>query len=52
MALAKRMSWKESEVTHITKHSFAETEAEFSLEYKGEQFKVVWAPDNINIVKQ
>jgi hypothetical protein len=46
------MSWKESEVTHITKHSFAEIKAEFTLEHLGEHFNIVWTPANINIVKQ
>ena len=50
--ICKRMSWKESEVTHISKHSFAETKAEFTLEHLGEHFYTVWTPENINIVKQ
>ena len=50
--ICKRMSWKESEVTHITRHSFAETKAEFTLEHLGEHFNIVWTPENINIVKQ
>ena len=50
--ICRRMSWKESEVAHITKHSFAETKAEFSLEHLGEQFNVAWTPEKIIIVKQ
>ena len=47
-----RMSWKESEVTHISKHSFAETSAEFTLECHGEIYRIAWTPDNISINKQ
>ena len=50
--ICKKMSWKESEVSHITKHSFAETKAEFSLEHLDEHFNIVWTPENIIIVKQ
>lgn len=47
-----RMSWKESEVTHITKHSFAESSAEFTLECHGEIYCIAWTPDNISINRQ
>ena len=50
--ICKRMSWKESEVTHISKNSFAETSAEFTLECHGEIYSIAWTPDNISINKQ
>lgn len=50
--ICKRMSWKESEVTNITKHSFAETSAEFTLECHGETYRIAWTPDNTTIDRQ
>lgn len=50
--ICERMSWKESEVSHITKHSFAETKAEFSLEHLDERFNVAWTPENTTIERQ
>ena len=50
--ICERMSWKESEVTHITKLSFAETKAVFTLEHLGEHFIVAWFPDNMTIERQ
>ena len=47
-----KMSWKESEITHITKHLFAETKAEFSLEHLGEHFNIAWTPENTTIDRQ
>lgn len=50
--ICKRMLWNESEVVHIKKQSFSETNAVFTLEHRGERFCVVWTPENINIEKQ
>lgn len=47
--ICKRMLWKESEVTHITKHSFSENSAEFTLDCYGETYRIAWTPDKITI---
>lgn len=50
--ICKRMLWKESEVTHITKHSFSENSAEFTLDCYGETYRIAWTPDNITIKRK
>ena len=50
--ICERMSWKESEISHITKHSFAETKAEFTLDCQGETYRIAWNPENTTIDRQ
>ena len=47
--ICKRMSWKESDITHITKHSFAETKAEFTLGCQGETYRIAWTPEKTTV---
>lgn len=50
--ICKRMSWKESELSHITKITFAETSAEFTLDCQGGTYHIAWSPDNTTIERQ
>ena len=50
--ICQRMSWKESQVTHIKKYSFSESKTEFTLEHQGEHFNVAWTPENTTINRQ
>lgn len=47
--ICERMSWKESEVNHLTKRLFEENKAVFTLEHNGTTYQVTWSPDNIII---
>ena len=44
--ICERMSWKESEVNHLTKRLFEEIKAVFTLEHNGTTYQVTWSPDN------
>ncbi len=50
--ICKRMSWKESDITNITKHSFAESKAEFTLDCQGETYCIAWNLENTTIDRQ
>ena len=50
--ICERMSWKESDITHITKHSFAESKAEFTLDCQGETYRIAWNLENTTIDRQ
>ena len=50
--ICKRMSWKESELSHITKITFAETSAEFTLDSQGGTYRIAWSPNNTTIERQ
>ncbi len=49
--ICQKMSWKESEITHITKLSNSEYSSAFSIEHNKEVFRVVPNPENTTIEK-
>ena len=51
-SICERMSWKESDLIHFTKHSFEENKAVFTIEHNGITYQVTWSPENTIIDRQ